>query len=119
MRLDGRRQLRWTRRWGVPRPGTARSVAEMSSVGLLLAVASLPASALLTMLVCRLAVAHGVLDIPNERSSHSSATPRGGGVAIVVTTTAGLLVLAAHGAVSRDLCMALVGGGIVVAVVGF
>src|SRR5207302_2522582 len=91
----------------------------MNSGALLLGVTSVLASAVLTALVRRLALAHGVLDIPNERSSHSSATPRGGGVAIVVTATAGLLVLAAQGAVSRDLCMALVGGGIVVAVVGF
>ena len=91
----------------------------MSSVALLLGVTSLLASALLTALVRRLAVAHGVLDIPNERSSHSRATPRGGGMAIVATTTAVVLVLAAQGSVPRDLCVALVGGGIAVAVVGF
>jgi len=91
----------------------------MSSGAILLGVASLLTSALLTALVRRLAVAHGVLDIPNERSSHSSATPRGGGMAIVVTATAAVLVLAAQGSVPRDLCMALVGGGIAVAVVGF
>ena len=35
---------------------------------------------------------HAILDVPNERSSHARATPRGGGVAIVgVTTLAGLL----------------------------
>jgi Fuc2NAc and GlcNAc transferase len=91
----------------------------MSSDALLLGVASLLTSALLTALVRRLAVAHGFLDIPNERSSHSCATPRGGGMAIVVTATAAVLVLAAQGSVPRDLCMALVGGGIAVAVVGF
>jgi len=83
----------------------------MSSGALLLGVASLLTSALLTALVRRLAVAHGFLDIPNERSSHSCATPRGGGMAIVVTATAGVLVLAAQGSVPRDLCIALVGGG--------
>ena len=91
----------------------------MSSRALLLGVASLLTSAVLTALVRRLAVAHGVLDIPNERSSHSSATPRGGGVAIVVTATAAVLVLAAQGNVPRDVCVALVGGGIAAAVVGF
>jgi UDP-N-acetylmuramyl pentapeptide phosphotransferase/UDP-N-acetylglucosamine-1-phosphate transferase len=34
----------------------------------------------------------GVLDRPNERSSHSRATPRGGGIAIVVVTLAGGLL---------------------------
>ena len=91
----------------------------MSSGALLLGVTSLLASAVLTALVRRLALAHGVLDIPNERSSHSSATPRGGGVAIVVTATAAVLVLAAQGNVPRDVCVALVGGGIAAAAVGF
>jgi len=77
------------------------------------------ASAVLTALVRRLALAHGVLDIPNERSSHSSATPRGGGMAIVVTTTTAVLVLAVQGSVPRDVCVALIGGGIAAAVVGF
>jgi UDP-N-acetylmuramyl pentapeptide phosphotransferase/UDP-N-acetylglucosamine-1-phosphate transferase len=35
-----------------------------------------------------------VLDRPNERSSHSSPTPRGGGIAIVLVLVAGLLILA-------------------------
>lgn len=35
-----------------------------------------------------------ILDIPNERSSHTRPTPRGGGVAIVIVTLAGLLVSA-------------------------
>ncbi|MCU0494639.1 MAG: glycosyltransferase family 4 protein [Chloroflexaceae bacterium] len=36
--------------------------------------------------------ARRMLDIPNERSSHSRPTPRGGGLAIVVVTLAGLLL---------------------------
>ena len=88
----------------------------MSSRALLLGVASLLTSAVLTALVRRLALAHGVLDIPNERSSHSSATPRGGGMAIVVTTTTAVLVLAVQGSVPRDVCVALIGGGIAAAV---
>lgn len=34
-----------------------------------------------------------ILDIPNERSSHATPTPRGGGIAIVVTTIAGAAIL--------------------------
>ncbi len=34
-----------------------------------------------------------MLDIPNERSSHSQPTPRGGGLAIVVTVLLGLLLV--------------------------
>jgi Fuc2NAc and GlcNAc transferase len=91
----------------------------MSASTLALAVAALLISALLTALIRRLAVARGVLDIPNERSLHSKVTPRGGGLAIVVTACAAIVMLATRGAVSAPLCMALVGGGIAVAWVGF
>jgi Fuc2NAc and GlcNAc transferase len=91
----------------------------MTAGTLVPAVAALLSSALLTAQMRRLAVAHGVLDIPNERSSHGSATPRGGGLAIVVTATAAVLILAAYGSVPRNLCVALVGGGVGIAVVGF
>lgn len=40
---------------------------------------------------------HHILDIPNERSSHTQPTPRGGGLAIVGVTLLGLLLyLALH-----------------------
>jgi Fuc2NAc and GlcNAc transferase len=91
----------------------------MSSVGLLLAISSLAASALLTGLVRHLAASSGVLDVPNTRSSHDVPTPRGGGVAIVLVTTAGLLVLTLRGTVHWDLLSALAGGGLAVALVGF
>lgn len=38
-----------------------------------------------TFLVRRHAVRAKILDVPNERSSHSTATPRGGGLAVVIT----------------------------------
>jgi Fuc2NAc and GlcNAc transferase len=75
-------------------------------------------SALFTGLVRRLALSHGVLDIPNERSSHSSATPRGGGLGIVIAFTTSLVVLVAVGACRSDLLVAL-GGGLAVAAIGF
>lgn len=34
----------------------------------------------------------GVMDVPNERSSHVTATPRGGGIAVVTALGVGLLV---------------------------
>ncbi len=40
----------------------------------------------------RWAVRRSLLDIPNERSSHSNPTPRGGGLGIVVITLVGLVV---------------------------
>ena len=45
-------------------------------------------SSVLTAAVRAVARSHGALDVPNERSSHRVATPRGGGIAVVVVTTA-------------------------------
>ena len=82
---------------------------------LLTAVAAL--SAVLTGLMRRYALSRQLLDRPNERSSHSVATPRGGGVAIVVAFLVGLLAL--EKGLSEPATIALLVGGIGVAVVGF
>jgi Fuc2NAc and GlcNAc transferase len=42
--------------------------------------------------ICILVRKVGIIDIPNERSSHSSPVPRGGGVAIVAGVLAGLVL---------------------------
>jgi UDP-N-acetylmuramyl pentapeptide phosphotransferase/UDP-N-acetylglucosamine-1-phosphate transferase len=55
----------------------------LATVGILAAVGSW----LLTLGVIRVAHRIGLLDRPNERSSHERATPRGGGIAIVVVVT--------------------------------
>ncbi|MFC4313368.1 glycosyltransferase family 4 protein [Steroidobacter flavus] len=65
------------------------------------------------------ALKRGVLDIPNERSSHVVPTPRGGGVAIVIAMTAGLVALAVLKVIGIDLLLALGGGGIAIAIVGY
>ena len=44
------------------------------------ALTSLVVSAILTGVMRQLALTHRVLDVPNERSSHSTPTPRGGGL---------------------------------------
>jgi len=60
-----------------------------------------------------------LLDVPNDRSSHSRPTPRGGGLALTVAHVVGVLVAGLLGAVSFELAAALIGGGLAVAVVGF
>ena len=60
-----------------------------------------------------------LLDVPNERSSHSVPTPRGGGVAIVTAFTIALLGMALAGRVDRQLWLALLGGGLLTAALGF
>ncbi len=65
------------------------------------------------------AVQTNLLDQPNERSSHTIATPRGGGAAIVAAFFAALAVMAICDIASRRLLAALGGACAVVAVLGF
>jgi len=69
--------------------------------------------------VLRYALARDLLDHPTERSSHTAATPRGGGLAIVGAFLAGLVALYALREVNGMLLAALGGGGLAVAAVGF
>jgi Fuc2NAc and GlcNAc transferase len=82
-------------------------------------LATLSGSLLLTAWMRRVALSRGLLDIPNARSSHEIPTPRGGGVAIVLAASVGFCLLAVAGSVDIKLLIALLGGGLAVAVVGF
>jgi len=80
------------------------------------------AAAILSWLLAsrvRLYALDRLLDIPNERSSHSSPTPRGGGLAIAFTTLGGILLAAMWRWISWDLAIALSGGGAMIAAVGW
>jgi Fuc2NAc and GlcNAc transferase len=83
------------------------------------ALAILIVSALLTGLMRNLALTHSVLDIPKDRSSHSTPMPRGGGLAIVTTQLAVTAALGAAGKMTPQLMVALLAGGAAIAVVGF
>ncbi|MDB6047655.1 MAG: glycosyl transferase [Pseudomonas sp.] len=74
---------------------------------------------LLTWILRRYALQRSVLDIPNARSSHTIPTPRGGGVAIVVSFLISLFLLAMEGEVPWNVTWALGGSGAVVAILGF
>ena len=87
-------------------------VAALSPVGMVCAC-------WLTARMRRYALAAQLLDHPNERSSHSSPTPRGGGVAIVASFCALLAIFGAAGGLEPDLLVALVASGLLVAWVGF
>ncbi len=65
------------------------------------------------------ALARSLIDIPNARSSHSVPTPRGGGVAIVLSFLISLPVLAWTDAVAWSMALALVGAGSWIAIIGF
>lgn len=73
----------------------------------------------LTAIMRRYALAAQLLDHPNDRSSHSVPTPRGGGIAIVFSFAIMACVLAWMGMVPPGLLKALLGSGGIVALVGF
>ncbi|MEI7432166.1 MAG: glycosyltransferase family 4 protein [Betaproteobacteria bacterium] len=74
---------------------------------------------LLTAILRRYALAHSLLDVPNARSSHKLATPRGGGMAIVVTFLLGLPLLVGSDVIAWQEMVGLGGAGVLVALVGF
>lgn len=76
-------------------------------------------SLLLTAVLRRYALRRSIIDIPNARSSHTVPTPRGGGVAIVLTYAFSLFVLALLQWVSIAESVALLGAGLLIAVIGF
>jgi Fuc2NAc and GlcNAc transferase len=82
-------------------------------------LAALGITAWLTGKVRRHALATHMLDHPNERSMHSAPTPRGGGVAFVAVYLLGLGALLAVGRLPGPLGIALMGGGTLVAVIGY
>jgi len=60
-----------------------------------------------------------LLDVPNDRSSHSQPTPRGGGLALTVAHLCGVTAASALGLLDEHLASALVVGGLAVAIIGF
>ncbi|WP_043201081.1 MraY family glycosyltransferase [Pseudomonas putida] len=77
------------------------------------------ASLLLTAALRRYALNKQIIDVPNARSSHTVPTPRGGGVAIVLSFLACLPLLGMAGAVPLAPLVAIGGAGALIAVIGF
>ncbi|WP_411960597.1 MraY family glycosyltransferase [Pseudomonas mandelii] len=73
----------------------------------------------LTEVLRRYALARSIIDIPNARSSHSTPTPRGGGVAIVLVFLLCLPFLAWMQLVPVTTLVAVGGAGALIAVIGF
>lgn len=84
---------------------------------LLLAVFAI--SWLLTSVLRRYALAQSLMDVPNERSSHSIPTPRGGGMAIVIAFALALPLLSGLDLIATKVLYGVLGAGLVVAVIGF
>lgn len=73
----------------------------------------------LTFYLRRYALAKNIIDIPNFRSSHVSPTPRGGGVAIVVTFLVSLPILLFFDALTEAYFFPLFFSSALVALIGF
>lgn len=72
-----------------------------------------------TGLLRRYFIIKSLMDVPNERSSHSVPTPRGGGLAIVIVYLIGLVILWSMSSLEYLTFVGFLGAGILVAVVGF
>lgn len=65
------------------------------------------------------ALRRNLIDHPNERSSHTIPTPRGGGIGIVCACIGAICAAALLGELSLYHSLALGGGGLAVALIGF
>lgn len=65
------------------------------------------------------ALKKNIIDNPNERSSHSIPTPRGGGVAVVVSYIVGVILLIYFGHLSQHIGLTLIVSGFIIALLGF
>lgn len=77
------------------------------------------ASLSMTYVLRRYALANSLIDVPNARSSHTLPTPRGGGVAIVVSFLLGLPVLHCLQLVDLSTLIAFIGAGALISILGF
>lgn len=82
-------------------------------------VAALVLSLFLTGATRWYALRSSLLDVPNERSMHEHPIPHGGGIAIVVVFLAGALWMAWRGDLPRELALALLPSGALVAAMGW
>lgn len=83
-----------------------------------IAAGALVVSCLLTLGVRRAAGGLGLIDVPNERSSHALPTPKGGGVAIAISSLAAMGLLCVLGLMPVHLFLAIAPGAAAVAAVG-
>ena len=86
---------------------------------IILAIITAFVSTLLTYVIRCYALAKSLLDVPNHRSSHTVATPRGGGVAFIISFLVILPITYSLNLCADSLFIALWGAGMLLAVVGF
>ncbi len=63
-----------------------------------------------TFIIKKIALKRNIVDLPNERSSHTMPTPRGGGLAIVIAWYIGIITFFLIGKIDDSLFYALLSG---------
>jgi len=91
----------------------------MRSFDIYLVIAAFVLGAGITALMRVYAQRADLLDVPNQRSSHLVATPRGGGLSIVIVFVGALICLNVFGKLPTDAFSSLLVGGVLVAGIGF
>lgn len=84
-----------------------------------LSVLSAALSIALTGQVRALAVRRGLMDNPNDRSSHTAPTPRGGGIAIIAASAIGMTTAALTGLSQARDAFTLIAGIVAIGAVGW
>ncbi|GAG16352.1 unnamed protein product, partial [marine sediment metagenome] len=69
-------------------------------------------------LVSKYGIKLGFSDLPNERSLHTIETPRGGGLGVVISCSLIISILGILGRLDIQLILALLCGGIIIAIIG-
>jgi len=82
----------------------------------LLLLASFTISAILCVFIIK---RQHALDVPNERSSHTIPTPRGGGLAFITAFYSGIFILYAASQMPYNVFIALTGAGGIIALAGY
>jgi len=85
----------------------------------LTAVAAFFVALLLTQQFRHYALAKGLMDVPNARSSHQLPTPRGGGVAIVVAVLLALSALSLMQVLAARTAAGFIASGAIAAAIGY
>ena len=91
----------------------------MLNADIVLIVGAALLSAVVTGLAMIYAWRANLLDMPNRRSSHETATPRGGGLCIAVVFLGSVIALWMAGVVEYESAFAIVTGGGLIAGIGF
>ena len=85
----------------------------------ILAIALFLASAFTTRQLVANSLRLSTLDVPNERSSHLTPTPRGGGIAFVAASLIGFLLLLLDDTLDHADLLAICCAGFIVAIAGY